>query len=192
MKNSLFFLVFLFVSHTVFAQDPTLPDVENLRIEDDTLIWDAQAGATGYNISLNLRYYDTVRDINSFSLSEPGTYRVIAFNNSGEYGSDYGLMVDFDGGVTDNSVSYSYDYTSLLVYQTCVNVGPGESCIARCPSSYKPDNFHNTIYPRYMTGGACTTSDIVEADSWIGHKSYHCTVPTFSGEVVAMAICLTR
>ncbi|ASJ73098.1 hypothetical protein [Granulosicoccus antarcticus] len=195
MKKIVCSLVFLFVagiaSSAALAQDPQLPDVENLDVQGDTLLWDPLEGASGYNISLDYRYYDTVRDANSYQLSEPGTYRVIAFNNSGEYGSDYGLEAEYGGSDADMSVSYSYDYNSLLVYQTCVNVGAGESCIARCPRSYKPEN-HSTIYPSKMTGGACSTSDIVEADAWVGHSSYTCTVPTFSGEVVAQAICFTR
>lgn len=190
-SSLVFLLVAVTASSVAMAQDPQLPDVVNLDVQGDTLVWDALEGATGYNISLDYRYYDTVRNANFYSLSEPGTYRVIAFNNSGDYGSDYGLEVEYGGSDADISVSYSYDFDSLLVYQTCVNVGAGESCIARCPTSYKPEN-HSTIYPRRMTGGACSTSDIVEADAWVGHKSYTCTVPTFSGEVVAQAICLTR
>ena len=193
MRTTFFTLVLLWCAKSVFAQAPTLPDVENLRIDGGTLIWDSLPEATGYNISLNYRYYDTVRNATSYELSEAGTYRITAFNDAGEYGSDYGLRVDFAGGSTDNTVGYSYNYSTLLVYKTCFNVGPGESCIAQCPVSYQPDNQPGqTIYPRYMSGGACSTSDIVEADAWIGHYSYSCTVPTFSGEVVAQAICLIR
>jgi hypothetical protein len=160
-----------------------------VRIGDDALVWDLQEGATGYNITKGYRYYDTVRGSASYQLTEPGDYRVVAFNDFGEYGSDYGTAAVYDGSDAESSVSYSYNNISLVVYSTCKNVGPGQSCVARCPTSYIPEGYNNPIYPNRMTGGACTTSDIVEADSWMGHRSYKCTVPTFSGEVVAMAMC---
>ena len=77
-----------------------------------------------------------------------------------------------------------------MVYNTCKDVGPGESCIAHCPSSKDVPWSSGIQYFRYLTGGACSTSDIVEADAFIGPTTYSCTVPTFSGEVVAQAICL--
>lgn len=192
MKKIFYALALLFVAQTAMAQDPTLPDVENLRIEGDMLVWDPLEGATGYNIRLR-GYYDTVRDSNSYALTEPGTYRVTAFNDSGEYGSDYGMQVEYGGNDPDNTVGYSYNYATLIVYQTCRNVEPGGSCTARCPYEYEPENqYSQTVYFSYMSGGACSTSDIVEADAWAGHRSYQCTVPTFSGEVVAQAICVRR
>ena len=191
MRNIIYTVVLLLVGGSAFAQDPTLADVEDLQVVGDTLMWSPVEDATGYNILLNRRYFDTVRDTNSYPATEAGSYRIVAFNDSGEYGSDYGPSVEFGGAESDESVEYSYDFNTLIVRQTCPNVGPGESCIARCPTSYDPPN-SNVIFPRYSTGGACTTSDIVEADSWVGHRSYHCTVPTFSGEVIAQAICRTR
>ena len=41
----------------------------------------------------------------------------------------------------------------------------------------------------HVTGGACSTSDIVEADALVSRTTYRCTVPIFSGEVTAQAIC---
>ena len=195
MKNSMKKLLCAFaliISTTMaWGQNPTLPDVENLQIEGDLLTWDALNEATGYNISLNRRYYDTVRDVTSYRVIESGIYRITPFNDNGEYGSDYGLSVEYLSDTVDTSVHYSFDFSTLIVYKTCTDVGPGESCVARCPTSYTPESFP-TIYPRYMSGGACSTSDIVEADAWVGHRSYHCTVPTFSGEVIAQAICIPR
>jgi len=190
MKKLFCFIVFFTAISNAFAQTPLLPDVENVRIEGDMLVWDAQDGASGYNVTRNYRYYDTVKNATTYMLTEPGTYRVTPFNDDGYFGSDYGLTAEYDGSDPDRSVSYSYNFYTLIVYQTCKNVGPGESCIARCPSSYEPDlEYTTTVYPRSITGGACSTSDIVEADAWIGHRSYQCTVPTFSGEVVAQAMC---
>jgi len=184
----LFSITFIFSS----ANAALLPDVENIQTNAQTLSWDEQPGATGYNIVFNGGYYDTVRGALSYELNESGSYTVIAFNDSGDYGSDYtSERLEFVAGTTDASVSYNYQYNVLFVYKTCKDVGPGESCIAACPSNYTPD-FNQTKYIAYMSGGACSTSDIVEADSYVSPNSYKCTVPTYSGEVVAQAICPFR
>jgi hypothetical protein len=187
-------VVFLF-TQPLFAQDTHLPDVENVRLENDMLVWDAQDVATGYNIYKDYGYYTTVRGSTSFQLTEPGTYRVSSFDDNGTFGRAYGTRIEYTGSDPDTSVSYSYVYGSqtLLVYKTCKNVMPGESCVAICPWRHTPDlEFSREISLSHMSGGACSTSDIVEADGWIGHRSYSCTVPTFSGEVVAQAICVKR
>jgi len=192
MRKIICSVFLLFITTVTFAQDPTLADAENVRIEGNTLVWDPVPGATGYNINLRYNYYDTVRDATSFELNEPGGYRVVAFNDSGEYGSDYGTEVEYAGDETDASIRYSYRYPTLIVYKTCVNVGPGESCVATCPRTYQPEGYYSALYVGNVTGGACSTSDIVEADAFIGHRTYKCTVPTFSGEVIAQAACTDR
>ncbi len=173
------------------ARADLLPDVENVQIDGQLLSWDAQEGATGYNILFNFRYYDTVRDAQSYTLREAGTYRVVAFNDSGDFGSDYPESVEYTPDNADESVSYDYRFPVVLVYKTCKNVGPGESCIAVCPNQHVTQ-FGFTRSIDFMSGGACSTSDIVEADAFISSRSYKCTVPTFSGEVVAQAICPVR
>jgi len=192
----LFCSVVLFVlAQPLMAQDTHLPIVENVQVENDMLTWDAQDGAAGYNIYKSYSYYTTVRDNTAYQLTEPGTYRVSAFDGNGNFGSAYGTPIEYTGSDPDTSVSYSYTYGSptVLVYKTCKNVMPGESCVAICPYRYKPElEYSGEFSLTHMTGGACSTSDIVEADGWIGHRSYTCTVPTFSGEVVAQAICAKR
>jgi hypothetical protein len=109
--------------------------------------------------------------------------------NEDEVGQSFDLFsVQFDNGTS--SVTYGGRNPVLMVYNTCKDVGPGESCIAHCPSSKDVPWSSGIKYFRYLTGGACSTSDIVEADAFIGPTTYSCTVPTFSGEVVAQAICL--
>jgi len=172
------------------ARADLLPDVSNIQLNGSTLTWDAQDGAAGYNITRNGRYYDTVRNTLSYELDEEGSYSVLSFNDTGDFGSDYnGTRLDFSPTESDASVSYNYQYWALYVYKTCNDVGPGESCIASCPRQYDP-GFNRPAYPAYVSGGACTTSDIVEADAFVGPKTYKCTVPTYSGEVVAQAICV--
>ncbi len=195
MKMLFALIALIWFAQPLLAQDTHLPDVENVQLENDMLVWDAQDGATGYNIYKEYSYYTTVRGSTSFQLTEPGTFRVSSFDDNGKFGDAYGTPVEYTGSDPDTSVSYSYTYGSptLLVYQTCKNVMPGESCVATCPFRYQPElEWTGEIYLRYMSGGACSTSDIVEADGWIGHRSYSCTVPTFSGEVVAQAICVER
>ncbi len=174
------------------ARADVLPDVENVRVEGQLLTWDAQDGATGYNIIFEYGYYDTVRDALTYQLNEAGTYSVIAFNDMDDYGKNHSLeRVKYAGESNDASINYDYQYRTLLVYKTCKDVGPGESCIAVCPNSYRTQ-FNNTVFIDYMSGGACSTSDIIEADAFISADAYKCTVPTYSGEVVAQAICPIR
>jgi len=176
------------------ARADVLPDVENTQIEGNLLTWDAQEGATGYNILKDYRYFDTVRGSLSYPLTQEGEYSVVAFNDSGDFGDDYGERVSFVPEEPDASITYNASYNILIAIHTCKDVGPGESCTARCPGSYQIDygNYISTEYTKYMSGGACSTSDIVEADAFAGPNSYKCTVPTYSGEVVAQAICPFR
>lgn len=184
-------LAMLALVTTVFAD---LPRVTGLALNADQLSWDAQEGATGYNIHLNYDYYDTVRGTTSYTVTEPGRYHVISFNDNGEYGvtrneDEIGqqyIFVEYEG--TNDSISYDFDFNVLVVSNTCKNVGPGETCIAQCPDSYESE--FGTASIAFLSGGACSTSDIVEADALASPNNYRCTVPTFSGEVVAQAICV--
>jgi len=195
MRIMLFSIAIFLLSQPLLAQDTHLADLENVQLENDMLVWDALEGASGYNIYKDYGYYTTVRGSTSFQLTEPGKYHVSAFDDNGKFGRAYGTYIDYTGSDPDTSISYSYTYGShtVLVYKTCRNVMPGESCVAICPYQYKPDlEYARELYLAYMSGGACSTSDIVEADGWIGHRGYSCTVPTFSGEVVAQAICVAQ
>lgn len=184
--------VFIFLNLMFSAAHAAiLPDVENVRIDGQVLTWDAQEGATGYNIIFEYSYYDTVRGPLSYQLNEPGTYSVIAFNDMDDYGKNHSLeRVEYSADTGTASVDYDLKYRTLLVYKTCQDVGPGESCIALCPSNFTDPLYRNTVRINYMSGGACSTSDIVEADAFISEDAYKCTVPTYSGEVVAQAICV--
>ena len=172
-----------------------LPRVTGLGLEGDVLSWDAQDGATGYNIHLDYEYFDTVRGTTRYALTEPGRYHVISFNDEGEFGvtrepSEGGqpyVSVEYTG--TDDAVSFDADSNVLIVTRTCTDVGPGETCIANCPRTYETD-FGSVESVAYLSGGACSTSDIVEADALVSRNTYRCTVPTFSGEVTAQAICV--
>lgn len=181
-----------------------LPRVTGITMTGDQLTWDAQEGATGYNVYLDYGYYDTVKSGTSYTVTQAGDYNVASFNDNGEFGvfrnadeagSDL-IVATYDGGSgpdSSESTDYSFDFNSpLLVYTTCKDVGPGETCVARCPNEHTVnfDSGYSQSYNiGYLMGGACSTSDIVEADAFIGHDSYRCTVPTYSGEVVAQAIC---
>jgi len=182
------------VASSVYAAD--LPRVVGLSITGDQLTWDAQDGATGYNIYLGRHYFDTVRGVTSYTVTEPGIYQVVSFNDAG----DFGVLISADEPgrpfdaveytIFSDTIKYDLQPYALYVYNTCKDVGPGETCIARCPNDYR-GNFGNA-YIQYLSGGACSTSDIVEADAFVGPRTYRCTVPTFSGEVVAQAICVVN
>lgn len=174
-----------------------LPRVTGLNLEGDLLVWDAQEGAVGYNIYLENDYFDTVGDVQQYTVNEPGRYHVISFNASGDFGvlrnegeTGPAIFAVYTGEA--ENISYSFRNPVLIVQNTCLDVGPGESCIARCPTSYEVDfgSLNFTVFPRYLSGGACSTSDIVEADAFVSARTYSCTVPTFSGEVVAQGVCI--
>ena len=171
-----------------------LPRVTGLTLEGDLMSWDAQAGADGYNIHLDYEYFDTVRGTTEYTLVEPGRYHVISFNDAGEFGvtrepEEGGQpYVSVEYTASDDAVSYDGSANALIVTRTCTDVGPGETCIANCPRSYQPD-FGPELSVSHVSGGACSTSDIVEADALASRTTYRCTVPTFSGEVTAQAIC---
>lgn len=196
IKHYALIIIILLFSSSLHADN--LPRVTGLNLTGDQLSWDAQEGASGYNIHLDYQYFDTVRGPLKYTLTQPGRYHVISFNDQGEFGvtrnedesgQSFDLFsVGFDNGTS--SVTYGGRNPVLMVYNTCKDVGPGESCIAHCPSSKDVPWTNSIQYFRYLTGGACSTSDIVEADAFIGPTTYSCTVPTFSGEVVAQAICL--
>ncbi len=188
-------VVFLLFLNTASADN--LPRVTGLNLEGDLLTWDAQWGAVGYNIYLDFEYFDTVGDVQEYTVTEPGKYHVISFNGSGDFGvlrnegeTGPAFLAEYTG-VAEN-VSYTFRYPVLIVQHTCQDVGPGESCIARCPDVHEVNygEFTSTYYPWYLSGGACSTSDIVEADAFVSPRTYSCTVPTFSGEVVAQGVCI--
>lgn len=175
-----------------------LPRVTGLALTGDRLTWDAQEGATGYNIHLDYDYYDTVRGGTEYTVTLPGRYHVISFNDQGEFGvtrnpDEIGqpyIYAEYEG--SDNSVDYDLQLSGLLIVtRTCTDVGPGETCIATCPGTLE-NQFGSTVSYQYMSGGACSTSDIVEADAFVSPLTYRCTVPTFSGVVTAQAICIPR
>lgn len=78
-----FALLCTFSAHTL---GDDLPKVIGLELDGNQLTWDEQEGATGYNIHRDYRYFDTVRGTLSYTVSEPGNYHVISFNDAGMFG----------------------------------------------------------------------------------------------------------
>jgi len=183
-------VMLVFVLSTPFAIAEILPSVENISIEGDLLVWDSVEGATGYNIYRNNRYFDTVKGGENYRMTQPGTYWPVAFDGAGNYGSQYSRDNAPEYTGSEDNVSVTYNYSSSVVQVTCLNVGPGESCTASCDST--ETLLSPPRYSSFATGGACATSDIVEADAFVSNRTYQCTVPTFSGEVIAQAVCYHR
>ena len=123
-------------------------------------------------------------------------HHVLSFNDNGDFGvtrnpDEIGqpyIFMTYAGSA--DTVSYDRQNSVLLVYNTCKDVVPGGTCIARCPDRH--ENQYGTVSIQYLSGGACSTSDIVEADTFVGPKTYSCTVPAYSGEVVEQAVCVLR
>ncbi len=192
----LFNVLIIVLLSTGAVKAELLPHPANVMISGDVLQWDAVENAEGYNIYLNYSYIDTVKNTEEYALTQAGIYWVVAFDDMGNFGSQYGydddgndITVNYDGN-TNSDLSINSNGLTAIVQNTCKDVGPGESCLAVCPRSV--DYYSSTRYISYMSGGACSTSDIVEADAFISPRTYKCTVPTFSGEVIAQAICVIR
>jgi len=174
----------LFVSSTLLANNFASPT--NVRIEGDKLLWDPVEGAGGYNIYWNLGYLTTVKNRTDFKMQVDGRYQVVAFDQSAtRFSSQFAdnVSVNYAAGSVPTESNSSGGLGMKVVSVTCRNVGPGETCSASC---LVPNSFHAA------TGGACATSDIVEADASASAFSYSCTVPTFSGEVTAQVYCIDR
>lgn len=208
MKNliKLFLATALLVPSIVFADCAAwgdFPPPENVRTENGIIKWEAPTlGAGdlpvgGYNIYFNPdvdgyanNYYDTVRGAEQYTPILTGSYRISAFDestcNTSSLHHNENISAIFNDGESQQTSGESYNWT-YINRVTCQNVGPGESCIASCTNIW--EGSHNTLAGP-ATGGSCTTSDIVEADSWAGGYTYNCTVPTFSGEVTAAVYCL--
>lgn len=170
------------------ANAETLPSPENLAFDNGVLSWDAVDGATGYNIYFDYRYFDTVKGSTQYEPGQSGSYWVVAFDDDGNFGVTYGDYVDVQVDQGSDNISVTYNYYNAIVQKTCTDVGPGESCIASCTST--ETHLDPPEFTMFLSGGGCSTSDIVEADVFISPNTYSCTVPTFSGEVIAQAVCV--
>ena len=173
----------------------TLPNVENVRVEGSTILWDALPGAAGYNIYTGaitgskqgqdgFIYIDTVTNATSYEATEPLVHLVVAFNEGGTAFSD--LMSATTVGVEDNfdpeSVSVSFFNDALgryLVERSCT--GSTNECVARCDYDSNGGN---------ATGGFCRAEPGVAVQSDGSQLSYACTVDSFSSLLVAGVYCV--
>lgn len=175
--------------------DQAFPTPENVRIENGVLMWEPVPGAGGYNILFNARdvtsfvflrgmnYLDTVIGSTEYNVTQVGTYQVIAFNENSSLFSPTNEQGDAYYNPNNESVGQPTSFLERNLMQvrseTCENVDAGGSCRAVCPLEHD-----------IATGGACSTSDIIEADATATTISYQCTVPLFSGFVTAHVYCL--
>ena len=86
MRSRYLFILFSFCFASSQAVAQSLPKVTGLALDGNQLTWDAQEGASGYNIHRDYEYFDTVRDTLTYTVVEPGAYHVISFNDAGEFG----------------------------------------------------------------------------------------------------------
>lgn len=176
-----------------WVQAMAFPSVENLRYENEALVWDAVPGAAGYNIyhsagpskfGTDLYYLATVKGTNSYSTIQSGFYRVIAFNFEETLYSDSSesemIWVRSDRVIninSNNTVVTRYDFNDrYLVETTCEDA-------AACAASCETDGNVGSI-----TGGFChSTSTHVNSSG--DALSYRCETPNSAGTIVAGAYC---
>lgn len=166
-----------------------LPDVENVRVEGNTLIWDSLAEADGYNVYRDYQYLDSVMGSSSYELSQAGHYDVVAFDDAGNFGTQFEHHVQFVP-VTDADVSIVMEYYTAIVQKTCGDVMAGDSCIATCPVSL--EQYGSIVYTKYLSGGACSTSGAVNADASVTDRTYKCTANEFAETITAQGVCVIR
>jgi len=170
------------------------PEPVNVQLNGDVLSWDAPLDYQGlgvpggYNIYFGTiddgfpnDYFTTIKSATELRLTQSGVYSVVAFDVPACNFSNQNLdevRITYETGEDQFSQNGYLMYINAV---TCTDVMPGESCIASCSS---PNKFG------IATGGACRTSDIVEADATANLNGYQCAVPTFSGEVTAQVYCL--
>lgn len=66
-------------------QAALLPAVTGVTFDGERITWNPVPDAIGYNIQFNSFYLDTVVGITSYSPEQRGTYRILAFDNEGNF-----------------------------------------------------------------------------------------------------------
>ncbi|MBX2882934.1 MAG: hypothetical protein KTR32_23485 [Granulosicoccus sp.] len=173
------------------AHAAELPMVQNVKLNGDQLTWDAVDNATGYNIYLGSSYLTTVKGNRVFTVTEVGTYWVVAFDDNGNF-SPFMFTEDnspfFESGVDNrplvNEVSGSSGYFSAR----CLDLAAGETCTARCPD-FVGDDIGGGFFVGASTGGACNSSGTDFVNSRISPDEYSCTVSSFTARVEAQVVC---
>jgi len=126
----------------------------NIRVEQNTLLWDGVAGASKYNIyffassstGANGDFITTVVDTNEFEPGMAGFYTVVTVTPDGEYSAlNAGARVEFNFGDEPEPDPDTDKPISEIRTQQCENVVAGSTCTAQCAMSGD-----------YLaTGGAC-------------------------------------
>lgn len=67
------------------AHAQQLATVTGVEFDGALITWNELPGAAGYNIYLNLEYLDTVRSATQYPADVPGEYRIVAFDQNGNF-----------------------------------------------------------------------------------------------------------
>jgi len=94
------FLFFGSVFVSTLAADE-LPSVTGVNFDGQVITWDAQNGATGYNVHLGNRYLATVTDGTAFIPDSAGRYVIVAFDGDGKFSP---FVFNRDNIITVNNV----------------------------------------------------------------------------------------
>ncbi len=191
LSQSLIAIVLLSVSWNhahAQAQGTQLPMVQNVNLSGNQLTWDAVEGASGYNIQLGFRYFDTVRDGLAYTVEVGGEYTVVAFDDDGNF-SPAMFTADnrelFEDAPENNQNPAVATVDSAFIFNECLDLDAGESCVASCPA------FLGNALVGSSTGGACSSSGTDFVNSSITPDDYSCTVSSFTARVEATVICRT-
>ena len=166
-----------------------LPPVPNVQLNGNLLTWEPLEGATGYNIYNGSSYLSTVQDAFEYTLTDVGTYSVIAFNDEGDFGAIAGsTMLFFADGVDNRPIVGEIVEGFYYVTQRCDDVATGDSCVASCPDFVGVPGTLG-FFIGGATGGACSSSDSLAVHSSVGPGGYACTATSFTSRIEAQAVC---
>jgi len=190
----IFLPAFLLFSGWSYAM--SFPAVQNLRYENNTLMWDAVVDAGGYNLyyssgpskhGLFSEYLTTVKNATTYSEVIPGIYQVVAFNQEETLFSEQStakLIWIREDGTVDNfdsdgsTVTYYGANNERYLVETRCSDG-SSTCTANCNAE------GNT---GYVTGGFCSASEAhINASGYTDH--YSCYAPTNASVITTGVYC---
>lgn len=187
IRNLLLCLIVLLSAFPLSGYAQSVDAPENIRIEQNLLVWDNVVAATKYDVYLlsstglnaNGTYLTTVVGANEYALSNEGIYTVVSVTTDGEYSTlESGGRAVFNSESSEPTPSTG-NLISEIRTQRCDNAVAGSSCVAQCPLS---SNYS-------ATGGACRADTGTVIHQRARRTGFECIVQNDTSFVEADVYC---